>query len=62
MRPNEFDILLEHTGRILSNIIRNAGLRREMRTEDADVRVSGEWGMMTPRKWGRTIRTESQQD
>lgn len=54
--------LLEHTGRILSNIIRNAGLRREMRTEDAAVRVSGEWGMMKSRKWGRTTWTESQQD
>lgn len=34
---DEFDVLLEHEGRILSNVIINVDIRREMRTE-ADVR------------------------
>lgn len=33
---DEFNILLEHGGRILSNVIINVDIRREMRTE-ADV-------------------------
>lgn len=33
---DEFDILLEHEGRILSNVIKNVDIRRETRTQ-ADV-------------------------
>ena len=41
-RVDSAEALLEHEGIILSNVTINVDLRREMRTEDADVRaVSG---------------------